>query len=192
MARPKEFEPEQVLGQVTELFWKKGYSATSIDDILEVTGIGRKSLYDTFGDKQALYLAALQHYGKLFGWRLKQLSRKESIREIIQAFFETVVDESVSDQDRKGCFMVNASLEMNQHSTEIAKRVNTGMDNTREAFYQILVSAQEAGELAMKHDPKKLACYFLNTYIGLRILARSKPERVLLESVVSIAISVLN
>lgn len=192
MARPKEFVPEQVLRKVMDHFWKKGYNASSIEDILMITGIGRKSLYDTFGDKRALYLAALNHYGQTFGWRLEQLCHQSgNIRDVFRLFFQTIVDESLSDPDRRGCFMVNASLEMAPHDSEVAKRVQTGLDKTREAFYRLLITAQAAGELALSLDPHRLASYFLNAYIGLRILARSKPERRLLEDVVSTTVSVL-
>ncbi|MGO4546692.1 TetR/AcrR family transcriptional regulator [Paenibacillus sp. 2TAB23] len=193
MARPKEFDPEQVLKKIMELFWKNGYYATSIDDILAVTGIGRKSLYDTFGDKQALYLAALRFYGKTNDWRLAQLEdRKGNIKDIIQPFFEALLNESVCDQDRKGCFTVNAALEMAQHDPEVAKRVDACLDRTSEAFYRILVTAKEAGQLTLKYDPRNLADYFLNAYMGLRVLGRTKPERHLLESIVSTTLSILD
>ncbi|GIP26149.1 hypothetical protein J23TS9_12790 [Paenibacillus sp. J23TS9] len=104
--------------------------------------------------------------------------RKGNIKYIIQAFFETLLNESVCDQDRKGCFLLNASLEMAQYFLEVAQRVSACLDRTREALYRILVTAKESGELTSKHDPKNLADYFLNAYIGLRILGRTKPERI--------------
>jgi TetR/AcrR family transcriptional repressor of nem operon len=193
MARPKAFLPDQALEHVMDLFWKQGYEGSSIEDIVQCTGLGRGSLYDTFGDKHALYLAALDRYCLTGGTKLTTLRRQSgSVRAIFQDFFQVLIEEALADPEQRGCFLVNAALEMAPHDPEVASRVQAGLDDTREAFYHVLIRAQASGELAWTRDPHQLAHFFLNAYLGLRVLSRAHPDRRLLEDIVTTTLSVLS
>lgn len=193
MARPKEFIPDQVLDKVMNLFWKLGYEGSSIEDIVQCTGLGRGSLYDTFGDKHGLYLAALDRYCMTGGEKLTTLRLQSgSVRDIFQNFFQALIEEALADPERRGCFLVNAALEMAPHDPEVARRVQAGLDDTKGAFCHVLIKAQASGKLARTCDPHQLAHYLLNAYLGLRVLSRANPDRRLLEDIVTTTLSVLS
>ena len=193
MARPKAFLPDQALEKVMDLFWKQGYEGSSIEDIVQCTGLGRGSLYDTFGEKHALYLAAFDRYCLTSGAKLTTLRLQSgSVRDIFQAFFQALIEEALADPEHRGCFLVNAALEMAPRDPEVARRVQAGLDDTRGAFYQVLIKAQASGELAWTRDPHQLAHYLLNAYLGLRVLSRANPDRRVLEDIVTTTLSVLS
>jgi TetR/AcrR family transcriptional regulator, transcriptional repressor for nem operon len=193
MARRKEFLPEQALEKAMNLFWKCGYEGSSVEDIVQSTGLGRGSLYDTFGDKHALYLAALDLYGVMYGGKLTTMrAQSGSVYAIFQDFFQGLIEEALADPERRGCFMVNAAMEMAPHDPDVAQWVQSGLDATREAFYHVLIKAQAAGELAWERDPHQLASYLLNAYLGLRVLSRANPDRHLLEDIKTTTLSILS
>ncbi|HEX4203289.1 MAG TPA: TetR/AcrR family transcriptional regulator [Ktedonobacteraceae bacterium] len=193
MARQKEFLPDQALEKAMYLFWKQGYEGSSIEDIIQCTGIGRGSLYDTFRDKHSLYLAAFDRYRLTGREKLTMLRHQSgSLQEILQGFFQALIEEALADPEHRGCFMVNAALEMAPHDPEVAQRVQAGLDETREAFYHVLIKAQAAGKLPWTRDPHQLAHFLLNAYLGLRVLSRANPDRHVLEDIVTTTLSVLS
>src|SRR5258708_5910235 len=192
MARHKEFLPEQTLEKAMGLFWKQGYDGSSVEDLVQCTGLGRGSLYGTFGDKHSLYLAAFDRYQTVGREKLVALQQQEGpLREVLQGFFQQIIEEMLADTERRGCFMVNAALEMAPHDADVAQRVQSGLSHTEEAFYHVLIKAQAAGELAWTCDPHRSARFLLNTLLGLRVLGRANPDRRTLEDIVTTALSVL-
>jgi TetR/AcrR family transcriptional regulator, transcriptional repressor for nem operon len=185
LARQKEFVPEQALDKAMNLFWKQGYEGSSVEDLVQCTGLGRGSLYDTFGDKHALYLAAYDRYGIVSGETSPPLREASgTLQEILRDFFQARVEEAVNDPERRGCFMVNAALEMAPHDHEVAQRVQAALAATEEGFYHVLIKAQAKGELAWTCDPHQYARFLLNTLVGMRVLARANPDRRTLEQIV--------
>ena len=192
MARPKEFSRDQVLEKAMGLFWEKGYDGSSVEDLVQYTGIGRGSLYDTFGDKHALYLAAFDRYRESQSKPLSDLQSQERLfRDALQHFFQERIEEAFRDPTRHGCFMVNAAIELAPHDPEVAQRVQDGLDQTEEAFYHVLIKAQAAGELSWKSDPHRLARFLLNTLLGIRVLSRAHPDRQVLQDIVQTALAAL-
>jgi TetR/AcrR family transcriptional repressor of nem operon len=191
MARRKEFVPAQALEKAMLLFWKQGYEGSSIEEIMQCMGLGRGSLYDTFGDKHSLYLATLDLYISTGREGLAILRHQSgSLQEILQGFFQELIEEALTDPEHRGCFMVNAALEMAPHDPEVAQRVQTGLDETIEAFYHILIKAQVSGELAWTRDPHQLAHFLMNTLLGLRMLSRASSDRRMLQDIVTTALTV--
>jgi TetR/AcrR family transcriptional repressor of nem operon len=190
MARQKEFLPEQALEKAMNLFWRQGYERSSVEDIVQCTGLGRGSLYDTFGDKHALYLAALDRYIQAGQGMLIELPlQAKPCREILQNFFQAYIEEAATDPTHRGCFMVNATMEMAPHDPEVARRTQTELNKIEETFYRILIKGQTAGELSWESDPHQLAHFLLNTLLGLRMLARTNPDRQMLQNIVNVALS---
>ncbi|GHO97892.1 TetR family transcriptional regulator [Reticulibacter mediterranei] len=189
MARQKEFVPEQALDKAMNLFWKQGYEGSSVEDLVQCTGLGRGSLYDTFGDKHALYLAAYDRYCIVSSGTLDALRHSSgTLQETLRDFFQARVEEAVNDPERRGCFMVNAALEMAPHDPEVAQRVQEGLAETEEAFYHALIKAQARGELAWTCDPHQFARFLVNMLVGMRVLARTNPDRRTLEQIVETAL----
>src|SRR5919106_4461692 len=110
MARPREFDEEAVLDAAIQCFWRRGYEATSVRDLVEKTGITSASLYNAFGDKRALYQRALDRYVE--GSIADRIRRCESLApyDAIAGFFDEIISRSLRDRDHKGCMLVNAAL----------------------------------------------------------------------------------
>lgn len=182
MAGKKAFLPDLALEKAMNVFWERGYEGTSVEDLVQCTGIGRGSLYDTFGDKHALYLAALDRYCRMSQERIAVFrGQVGSLRERLEHVFQTYIDALLSDSARRGCFLVNASIELAPHDTEVFKRVQSAYQDYEEMFYGMLIQAQAAGELAWTYDPHQFARFLLGTLISLRVLARTRADRGVLQ-----------
>lgn len=176
-----------------DLFWRRGYEATSVADLSDHLGMGPGSLYNAFGSKHALFLAALDRYCHLGSVRRERLlEQADSPLAAIRAFFGAIVDESVADTDRRGCLVANSALELAARDPETARRVRGDLRAAEDAFHLALVRAGTAGELAAGVDPRRTARSLVATLLGVRVLARSDPDRERLEDAVSAALHVLD
>ncbi len=192
MARPREFDEEAVLDAAVRCFWSRGYEATSIRDLIESTGITAASLYNAFGDKRALYEKALDHYVE--GSIADRIRRLEKLapREAISAFFAEILRRSFADRERKGCMLVNAALDVAPHDVDFQKVVTNVLVGI-EGFFRGRVEAGQAnGTITRALSAENLARHLLGVLMGVRVLARVRPERALLEGVVATALALLD
>jgi TetR/AcrR family transcriptional regulator, transcriptional repressor for nem operon len=193
MAGKKAFDPQRVLEKAMNAFWERGYEGISIEDLVQSTGIGRGSLYDTFADKHSLYLAALDQYiAAVRAQTTALLDQPGTLQELLRRLFQTQVDALLSDPARRGCFLVNASLEMAPHDPKVSTIVQSALQELEEGLYRLLIKAQVAGELPLRHDPHQLAHFLVATLVGIRVLARNQQDRRVLEDVVKTAVSVFD
>jgi TetR/AcrR family transcriptional repressor of nem operon len=191
MAGKKAFEPQRVLEKAMNAFWERGYEGLSIEDLVQSTGIGRGSLYGTFGDKHALYLAALDQYiAAVRAQTTALLEQTGTLQAVLGQLFQTQVDALLGDPARRGCFLVNASLEIAPHDPEVNAIVQAALQEFAEGLYRLLIKAQVAGELSLRHDPHQLAHFLLATFVSIRVLARGQQDRRVLQDVVKTALSV--
>lgn len=193
MAGKKAFEPQRVLEKAMNTFWERGYEGISIEDLVQSTGIGRGSLYDTFNDKHSLYLAALDRYiaaGRAQTTAL--LAQTGTLQEVLQQLFQTQLDALLSDPARRGCFLMNASLEMAPHDPAVNTVVQSALQELEEGLYRLLIKAQVAGELSWQDDPHQLARFLVATLVSIRVLARLRKERNVLQDIVKTALSVFD
>jgi TetR/AcrR family transcriptional repressor of nem operon len=194
MGRHKEFDRNEVLERAAALFQMKGYEATSIQDLVQCMGINRGSLYDTFGDKQRLFLAALDHYCNTSVNELVTVLLKSSQGiEAIHQFFNTLVTIRSSDEGCQGCLMVNTMVERVLHDNATADKVTAHMMALEDAFYQTLLRAQKLGEI--NHPPdalRKLARYFVSSANGLCVTAKASPNPSVLQDIADTTLSVLS
>ena len=193
MAGKKAFDPHQVLEKAMNAFWERGYEGLSIEDLVQSTGIGRGSLYGTFDDKHSLYLAALDQYiASVRAQTTALLEQTGTLQAVLQQLFQTQLDALLSDPARRGCFLVNACLEMALHDPEVNTIVQAALQAFVEGLYRLLIKAQVAGELSWRHDPHQLAHFLLGTFVSIRVLARGQQDRRVLEDVVKTALSVFD
>jgi len=191
MARHKEFDRDEALHKAMEVFWSRGYEAASIQDLVRRMGINRQSLYDTFGDKHALYLAALDRYRTVEGRRLiALLERPGSVKKSLRQLFGEVVERALCDRERRGCFMGNATSELAGRCKETAIRTCSNMATMEQAFYRALLRGKQEGEI--KGDPRAVACFFNCMLQGLVLMAKARPDRKTLNDVVRVTLSVLD
>ena len=182
MPRSKQFEPEQALSSAMSAFWRHGYDATSMEDLMDCMGIGRASIYNAFGNKRALFLSALEHYvsngGALQGVRLP-----DSPRLAIVTAFRTIVERAVTGESCDGCLVVNTALELAPHDDEIAQIVNGIFVQQEALFRTYLERAMACGEVPQTLDPSRTAQTLLALSIAVLVLARSRPDEPLLRSI---------
>jgi TetR/AcrR family transcriptional repressor of nem operon len=185
LARPREFDEIAVLDAAVQCFWAKGFEATSVRDLADEMGMTGASLYNAFGDKRALYRRALDHYvAGSFGERAHRIESTLPPRAAIGAFFEEIIARSLNDKQRKGCMLVNSALELAPHDSEFQKVV-AGVLLEVEMFFRRLVQAgQRDGSVARSQPANDLARLLLGVLLGIRVLARTRPERALLEGLV--------
>lgn len=192
MARTKEFDREAVLDKAMRLFWRQGYEAASLHDLTAAMGIGRQSLYDTFGDKHALYLAALDRYCATVGGSLfAPLAEPGPVRAAVRRVFELAIEGSLGE-GRHGCLMANAIAELAPHDRDVACRAEANFEEAEEAFRRALERGQATGEVDSYHDARALALYLFNALQGLRLTAKTTPDRRVLDEIVAVTLSILD
>ena len=192
MARHKEFERDEALQKAMEVFWARGYEATSMQNLVENMGINRQSLYDTFGDKHSLYLEALDRYQEVESRRIFEvLERPGSVKKALKQLFTGVVEGSVCDKHRRGCLMNNAMSELAGRCQATAEKTHRNMVAIEEAFYRALLRGKKEGELKELRDPRAVARFLYNSFQGLVLLAKTTQDRKTLEDVVKVTLSVL-
>jgi TetR/AcrR family transcriptional regulator, transcriptional repressor for nem operon len=192
MARTKEFNPEEALEAAMELFWRRGYEATSMRDLLEGMGIGRGSFYDTFGDKRALFLAALERFEESrTAWAIEVLETSPSPLAGIEQVFGRTIENLVGYEPRRGCLLANSAVELAPHDPEVAARISGYVRRTEEAFEGALERARDRREIPKRSDPRALARFLVTNLHGLRVMARAGADRETLEDAVRIALLAL-
>lgn len=192
MARPREFDEEAVLDAALQRFWSHGYEATSVRDLIARTGLTAASLYNAFGDKRSLYEKSLSRYvGGSVDDRIRRCSTLPA-REALRAFFAEIVERSLGDRDHKGCMVVNAALEVAPHDAEFRKAIAATLVRIETFFRDRVAAGQADGTIGRALPPEALARHFLGVLMGVRVLARARPERALLEGVVAPALALLD
>lgn len=191
---PKEilFDEEEVLRRATELFWTRGYNATSMDELTRVTGLSRSSIYNSFGGKHALFMRCLSYYLDDQQRQLHELAGKvKPVMARIRAAFQYAVEEILTDRMRKGCMMVNTTTEMVNQDKEIAAVSAENMEWMEGLFASWVKEGQAAGEISAVFKPQMLARHLYNTYSGLKVTGKTRPDRRTLEDIITVALSVL-
>jgi TetR/AcrR family transcriptional regulator, transcriptional repressor for nem operon len=192
VARPRSFEREEVVAKALAVFWRQGYQATSVQDMVAATGLNRGSLYDTFGDKHGLFLEVVEHYrAHVSARRLARLEEPGPARQKIATFFSDMVAFSLGEGRLLGCLMTNSAVELAPHDRDTRLAVAANMAAMEAAFRRVLTRAKKSGELAADKSPADLARFLTATANGLRVMAKVNPDRATLTSVVRVALQAL-
>ncbi|MFJ2261599.1 TetR/AcrR family transcriptional regulator [Streptomyces sp. NPDC087844] len=193
MARPKEFDPEVALRHALALFWRRGYEATSLTDLVEHLGVGRPSIYATFGSKHQLYLRALDVYAQeRVALDLELLSRPGPVLPVVRGWMQRYADEVEADGERLGCFAVNAAAELMPGDGEVARIVEGAWGATEAALTASLLRARAQGELAEDREPRALARCLMTLLHGIRVSGKRRHDRTHLGDVLSQAFLLLS
>ena len=177
MPRPKSFDPDEALETAMRAFWKKGYAATSIRDLTAVMGINKFSLYNTFGDKRSLFLAALDRYStEVVTALLSSLETREPGLAEIRGYFELIVRGATHVQDCQGCLMTNTGVELAGEDQEIRRIVRKHLARMRRIFRRALDNAVERGELRPRASTELLARHLVGASQSIALAARTRPK----------------
>ncbi|MFJ8827059.1 TetR/AcrR family transcriptional regulator [Streptomyces sp. NPDC102467] len=178
MARTKEFDPDAALQAALELFHRRGYEATSMADLVEHLGIGRASIYATFGNKHALYLKALDRYTDSTDLHvLAELSGGGPALPAVRALVRRFAAEATTDDERLlGCLVTNTAAELGPHDPQAARRVERSWEQIETVLHGALLRARAQGELPADRDPRALARLLLVLMQGIRVVGKASPD----------------
>jgi TetR/AcrR family transcriptional repressor of nem operon len=178
VARSKEFDPDVAVRAAMELFWRKGYEATSMQDLVDHLGVGRGSIYGTFGSKHELYLLALDRYAEQTGDDvLEQFSQGGSALTAVRALVRSFAEHALSDTERKGCLVTNTAVECLPGDVGLTRRVESSLDGLETAIAGALVRARNQGDLAEDKNPRALARFIVTLIQGLKVMAKVPDPR---------------
>lgn len=193
MARTKAFDEQETLRKAMTLFWKKGFHATSMQDLVETLGINRASLYDTYGDKETLYRKAVILYQEINQAHMQRfLYRHPDVTDGFRAFFLETIEQSLSDPDHKGCFMVNTTTEMASQRPEFSDLVRRNQEAVEQLFIDYLAMGVTSGQLPSSLNAQATAAFFYSVNAGLMVMAKVTDSREKLLEVVTTALQVLS
>ena len=190
MARVTEFEPDQALDRAVEVFWDKGYFDSSMEDLINTMGVARYGVYNTWGNKRELYLAALRKYidARLAILRSFVGKPDASLPEI-KKFFEMLLKQPPGDHP--GCFACNAAIELAPHDEDVAAMIHDMFKQAARAFHKALSNAVKKGELKTTHNLDDLAEYLANTIRTAAVMHRSGYSGAYIRKQVKIGLDVL-
>ena len=192
MPRVKLFKEDIVLQKAMELFWMKGYHATSIQDLVSHLGINRASLYDTLGDKKKLFSKSLELYcGTNKQATLKFLKHEKSVKEGLKKLLEMAIYDSINDIDRKGCLVVNTTTELIPGDDEIKKALAKNKSTFEKIFYEFLLLGQQSGEISKDIDLKVISSLIYTLLSGIKVVAKIDRNHKKLLSSVNTVLSLL-
>ena len=191
MARTKQFDPDAALQKALELFWERGYAATSMADLVDHLGIARASIYATFGGKHELYLKAHERYVQSRDPNIvERLSQPGPVLPAVRALVNAYAEASI--EDRRGCLVVNSAVELAGRDPHTARRVAASWDTLETALTSALIRARAQGALPAGKDPRALARFLLVLLQGMRVLGRTGPDPARLRDAAAQALSLLD
>ena len=180
----KQYDETKVLDRAMETFWSRGYEATSINDLVAATGINRGSLYAAFTDKRTLFLRALERYDLQYREDfLSTLAAEHDPRSAIVEAFRAVIAGARSGRARRGCLLVNTSMELSPHDPEIDKLIRVRLAKVERFFRSMVEAAQRDGTVNRRLDADNTGKRLFGLFIALRVLARSRPERSVMDAI---------
>ncbi len=166
MGRPREFDESEALGRITEVFWAKGFEGTSMSDLVAATGLKKGSLYAAFGDKQAMYLAALAHYDrKWVSGLVRCLSEDKPPMARLERFLQSAIEGAAGRKGARGCFLCNAAVDRAPTDRTAKQVVKASLARLEKALANLVAALPVA-------QPEKTAQHLLSVYFGLRVLAK--------------------
>jgi len=193
MARPQEFDQQQVLDQAMQLFWRKGYANTSIKDLTEVTELQPGSLYAAYKNKRNLFVLSLDFYfDNLFEAVRSILESTSPPLNRIRQFFDFLISQKIEDKQVKSCLLVNTLLEIPLDDGDINPRVVAMFQRFEQLFENALREAQETGDLADNIQPQAMAKMLMSGVIGIQVYNRMQPGEAGLRQIVDNLLATLS
>lgn len=186
MARLREFDEDKVLDAAMQLFWEKGFEATSLSDLTSRMGIQRPSIYSTFGDKRGLFEAALRRYTSSHAAYVRtNLQNISSVKEAFRSFFENMVAKEYEKKSPNwGCFCINSMVELAPHDEKFEILTREHQMYLSVIFQETIERGLHSGELNTDINSKGLAQTLVISLIGLTVFMKARPERVVVDNFV--------
>ncbi len=193
MSRPKAFDVDKALDRAMQAFWSKGYEATSMSDLTAAMGLSKSSLYETFGSKHDLFLAAIDRYTRTVASQITGATQiKAPARKIIRALFERAVVRLTEPESRRGCFLNNTAVELGARDDAAAAKVTAGLAVMEKTFLELVERGQREGSVSVRHDAKALARFLTASLNGIMVMGKANPNPVALHDMADVAVAALD
>ena len=177
MARPAEFVREEVLDKAMEVFWRTGYSGTSVTDLVKATSLKPGSLYGAFSSKRGLFMEVIDTYTNRGLKNVKScLGSTDNPLDAIHLFFDHFCTDLAGDEIGKGCFVINTLLELATEDDEIRIRITDYLNSIESEFASTLEKARAAGQISADKDPASLAKFLMTGIWGMRVMSSTRPD----------------
>lgn len=191
IGRPKQFKRKEVLDRAMVVFWKQGYEATSIEDLLGSMDINRGSLYDTFGDKHTLFVEAVERYAQTVVQKYYSAldlpgSPLGNLRKLIASWVDMA-----SGEERRGCLVTNTAVELAPHDPVVAGTVKAVLSRVERTFHRTLKRAVDAGELREDTNTRALARFLTNSVQGVGVMSKASVSRATIKDITNVTLSLL-
>ncbi|MED5016463.1 TetR/AcrR family transcriptional regulator [Paenibacillus chibensis] len=192
MGRTKEFDREHVLHRAMLVFWEKGYEATSIPDLLESMELSRSSLYESFVDKQTLYVEAIKQYKKTSQKKRDLLKNARSAKDGIRQYFDQQITNALCDEGfPNGCLITNATIGLNCPDEQLQKLIKDSFEELEQLFYDVLSKGQQTGEIEPTKDIHTFAYLLLNLNHSINVISKVKKDRKMMDEMMNTVIEML-
>ena len=197
MARPQQFDRDEVLDHALLVFWKKGYESASIQDLVDATGLNRGSLYNSFGDKAELFALVMDRYranspAKPLVVAANDLENVTDARALIVKFFSDLVERAQKDGDHKGCLLTNTTAGFYGCTDAMTDWVRETLKGLEEALTTLVEHGQISGKITSDAKPNAIARSLVASAQGLNVLARTGAKPQMLEDVATMAVHLLD
>lgn len=193
MPRPKKFNPDDALDRAMQVFWHKGYEATSMEDLLRAMELNRGSLYDTFGDKRKLFVKVMDRYCTTFvGPKLSLLDQPGPALPTLRRFIIGMVEGGLADPQRRGCFISNTVMELSPHEKEIAGTLRQALKMAEDAFFKVLARAKHQGELRDDKNLRALAHFLTTMMQGIVVMIKAGTPAEVVKQTAETGLSILD
>ncbi|MBI5823401.1 MAG: TetR/AcrR family transcriptional regulator [Chloroflexi bacterium] len=193
LGRPLEFDPDKAIDAAIEVFWCKGYEATSMTDLLEAMNLSKSSLYQTFGSKRQLFKRCLSRYvDNLSAEMTQELENASSGRSFIEDTFVSIANTAQQPEGAKGCLVGNSANEFGQREPALTAPVTDGLNRFARVFTDAVVKAQAEGSISADADPLALGNYLVGTMNGLRMMIKAGADKRSAKGMVTLILKALN
>lgn len=186
LGRTREFDVDAALWKAVKLFWRKGYAATSISDLEQAMGVGRGSMYRTYGGKQALFAQAIARYSK---YQCERIPQGDPPVRALQRWFANNIDDTASRGLPSGCLVINSAVEIPVLPRPIRDLVRRHLGQLEGFFSASVRGGQESGQVGASIDVERTAQALLSAIIGINVLSRTGASRAVLERVADDALA---
>ena len=187
MARAREFDDDAVLDRASELFWRLGYDVVSVQDLETATGLGRGSLYNAFGDKEGLFIAALDHYADKFGAAPLRHLAEPDVAVGIRKMLDAIVKRMSNPVNPRGCLLTNTSLAFGTGSDRIDALVGAKIKAMEMLLEQAIARARHDGQIPASADARQLARFYNAVAQSLGVMHKAFGDAAALRDIVTVA-----
>ena len=193
MARTKAFDEDEVMERAMQVFWRRGYRATSLEDLLAAMGLSKSSFYETFGTKRDLLLTAVERYAAAgMGGLIAPLLAPDASRPAIAATLANMVRHARSAAGRRGCLVNNVLGEVAPHDPVVLATTRKHLRRLEALLATVVARGQAKGEIARREPARALARFLANAFAGLNLAAKARPDKATLDDVVRTTLRALD